>query len=269
MRWSKVASSFALALAFASTAAATGCSKGDPALDAVRAASAKTISADSAKVSITVVTDAGGKPATLTAQGAYDLGDARGLLALDLGSLLAGITLDARIEGDTAYVATPAIAAGIVGKPFLKVDLAALATQNPKFGPLTSTANPGASVDALRGAKAAEKIGVEDVRGEATTHYRGTLDLGAARAKVDGRSSAGLTRLSALLGTDTVPFDVWLDGSGQVRRSTLAVPAASSRSAQTTVTTELYEYGAAVEVVVPPADQVGDGNALLGSFAGG
>ncbi|HVF21266.1 MAG TPA: LppX_LprAFG lipoprotein [Mycobacteriales bacterium] len=258
----------ALALTFSS-----GCTDdGAGALEKVRAASETTLGAKTAEVAITVATDIGGTATTLTGDGSFDLGAGRGNLSLDLGSLLAGTKLDARILGDTAYITPPPFLAALVGKPFLEIDLALLVTQNPQFGPISSTANPVTSVDALRGATDAAVVGPEVVRGEETTHFRGTLDLAAAGSEGDTNAEA-IGRLSALLGTNEVPYDVWLDDAGRIRRTKLevtksAADSADGKASSTTVTTELFGYGAAVEVTVPAKDQVADGNALLKTLAG-
>ena len=248
-------------------------------LSKVRAASAQTLKATSAKVAITVVTDVGGSGTTLTGEGSYDLSARQGLLSLRLGSLLAGTTLDARIVGDTAYVAPPPFLAAVVRKPFLQIDLGLLVTESPRFGPISSTVDPVASVDAIRGAVDAEVVGEETVRGVATTHYRGRLDMAAAADGLDDAAGASLRRLAALLGSETVPYDVWLDADGRVRRTTYEVRGSAaatatasgqppSGSGTTTVTTELFEFGTAVQVDVPPLDQVAPGNAFLRAVGG-
>ncbi len=253
----------------------TGCTDDTAqALELVRASSAKTIAAELAQVAITVETDVGGTPTTLTGEGGFDLAGEQGTLTLNLGSLLAGSKLDARIVGETAYVAPPTFLTALVGKPFLEIDLALLIAQNPQFGPLSSTASPISAVDALRGAHDAKEVATETVRGASTTHYRGRLDLTAALRKVEGGAAKSLSRLIALMRDDEVPYDVWLDGDGRVRRTTFSVTTEADDSADntkstTTVTTELYDFGSKVDVTIPPPDQVADGNAFLKAIASG
>lgn len=258
----------ALAVAVVVPLAACGGGASSP-LEIVRASSAKTVGAESSKVSIVIDSVVEGETVHFTGEGAFDFAAKKGVLTLDLGSLLAGTKLETRLLGDVAYVGVPAALGGLMGgKKFLKLDIAALAAQNEQFGGLTGGTDPTSGVDALRGAKDVTKVGSEEVRGESTIHYRGTVDLSAAKAKLEGDAADAVDELTTLLKSNDIPFDVWIDGAGRVRRSTLAVdlPASAktdNKAVKTTVTTELYDFGTTVDVVEPPAAEVADGNGLL------
>jgi hypothetical protein len=86
------------------------------------------------------------------------------------------------------------------------------------------------------------RIGVEAVRGVATTHYAGTLE-GPARHTVD----------------------VWLDGAGLVRRVVVAIPLpkavdgavdGAGTAAVMKVQADFYGFGVPVSVAAPPQAQV-------------
>lgn len=264
-----------LAVAVGLTGAACGGDSAASPLEIVRASSAKTTAADSAKVSIAIDTTLGAEKSRFTGEGAFDFAARTGMLTLDLGSLLAGTTLEARLIGDLAYVGVPPVAAGLLGgKKFLRIDLAALGAQNAAFQGLAGSTDPTSGVVALRGAKDVTKVGAEDVRGEATTHYRGTLDLGVAKAEASGDAAASIDELKTLLSSEEVPFDVWIDGDGRVRRTSMSVDLAASaqtqnKPVQTKVVTELYDFGTEVSVTAPPDAEVADGNSFLAGIAGG
>lgn len=266
MRRRLLATALAAVVVLPLTACGSGASS---AIEIVRASSAKTVGAESSKVSIVIDTVVEGETVHFTGEGAFDYAGKKGVLTLDLGSLLAGSKLETRLIGDIAYVGVPPAMGGLLaGKKFLKLDIKALAAQNEQFGGLSGSTDPTSGIDALRGAKDVTKVGSEEVRGESTTHYRGTIDLTAAKAELEGDAAESVDELTTLLKSEDVPFDVWIDGDGRVRRSTLAVdlPASAktdNKAVKTTITTELYDFGTTVDVVEPPAAEVADGNSLL------
>ncbi|HVE62841.1 MAG TPA: LppX_LprAFG lipoprotein [Mycobacteriales bacterium] len=265
----------AAAVAVAVGLTAGGCGGDSSAIEIVRASSAKTVGAESAKVSIALDSVVEGEPVKFKADGAFDFGGRKGVLTLDLGSLLAGTTLETRLLGDTAYVSTPAALTGVLGgKKFLKLDIKALAAQNKQFGSLSGGTDPTSGVEALRGAKDVTEVGKEDVRGESTTHYRGTIDLDMAKSEVEGDAAEAVDELKTLLQSEEIPYDVWIDDDGRVRRTKFVVEAAPSaktnnKAVSTAMTIELFDFGTNVDVVEPPAAEVADGNGLLAGVGGG
>jgi hypothetical protein len=97
-----------------------------------------------------------------------------------------------------------------------------------------------------------KELGDEDVRGAETTHYR---------AKVDGRKllqqmerSDKLHTPEEVWGDRFFPVDLWIDEDSRVRRIRLAEGAGSDESMVMTI--DFFDYGVAVDVQPPPADQV-------------
>ena len=101
------------------------------------------------------------------------------------------------------------------------------------------------------------------MRGVATTHYRATVDLrrypdlvtGAQR----GAAGASVERLIAQTATGTVPVDIWIDEDELVRRVSqklsLKTPGGPTVIEQRF---EFYDFGTAVHIAVPAADEVTD-----------
>lgn len=65
-----------------------------------------------------------------------------------------------------------------------------------------------------------------------------------------------------------MPFDVWIDDEGYVRKAELglSVPllGATDEEVETTVSLELYDYREPVAIAVPPAGEIVDSSALPG-----
>lgn len=87
-----------------------------------------------------------------------------------------------------------------------------------------------------------ERLGEEDVRGELTVRYRLTVSC----------EEAALTDCSG----ETAPIEVWIDENGLVRRIWF-------EDGGSTGTLEFFDFGLAVDIQPPPADQVEDSDDLL------
>ena len=128
--------------------------------------------------------------------------------------------------------------------------------------------DPGQALAFLGAAGEAEEVGTTEVHGEETTHYRLTVDLREA-AELSQEYRGVIEQTLQAGGAAEVPTDVWVDGDGRVRRVRMVydgVPTAEGTAVDVTVTTELYDFGAEVDVEPPPADRVLN---LGGSGTGG
>jgi hypothetical protein len=91
-----------------------------------------------------------------------------------------------------------------------------------------------------RASSVTEHIGEEEVRGEASTRYRLTVDCDTAYLNCD----------------DTAPVDVWVADDGTIRRIAL-------NDDDGPVTFEFFDFGADVSIEAPPSDQVREIGDLL------
>jgi hypothetical protein len=110
------------------------------------------------------------------------------------------------------------------------------------------------------------ELGHETVRGADTIHYRGEVDL-QKRALAAGAPAATLDALEGS-GVSTVPVDVWVDGQGLIARIQTSLSVSGSQVGQSgalssDVTVEFHDYGKAVSITAPPADQVKDASEAL------
>ena len=106
-----------------------------------------------------------------------------------------------------------------------------------------------------------ERVGREDVRGVATTHYRATVDLRryadlvAPAERVDARDA--IERLIDATGVSRVPVDVWVGADDLVRRLAQKLPLKASGGPRAIEQRfEFYDFGAEVDIDVPGADEV-------------
>lgn len=245
----------------------------------VAAAATATQSAGTARVDMVLGADFSGLPGQnasgikINATGAFDLGKRRASLDMDLGSLGGGRRIKAFVDGTTAYVNTSGL--GLTGsKPWIRVDTP---TSAAGFGSITSTAFSGPKL--LSQMSNVSAVGTETLHGASTTHYRGTLNLGAALNQLGGGgggiSQLGPSAQSALAGT-AIPLDVWIDGQNRLRRFSVTMDLApilksalgqltagsggtfpSNTKAVISLDFSLYDFGAALNLTPPPADQIG------------
>jgi hypothetical protein len=153
------------------------------------------------------------------------------------------------------------------GKKWLKVDLnAALAGKGINLNQLgggLGGVDPSQYLSYLKGAGPVSKLGTAVVGGVSTTQYHTVIDLNTV-AKRLGKSSpaasAGIQSLLKTAGNSKIPVDVWIDGQGLVRREQVAYKIGSGPSAGTALnfTIDLSDFGVAVSVTPPPANQVFD-----------
>jgi hypothetical protein len=210
--------------------------------------------------------------------------DGKGLI--DFAGKQADITIDApggqqieeRLLGKTVYVKLPPMATknpALAGKTWLKTDLDK-AAQSAGLGSTGDSTNDPTQILQMLSSVSDQvtTTGKEQVRGTDTTHYRAVVDLAKA-SQQQGNTPAQVDRLKQLLGTTTMPVDVWVDGDGLTRRLTFQLPlpkAAAAQSglsnAQMSATEEFYDFGTPVSVTAPPADQTQDISDVAGSAAG-
>lgn len=255
---SSAAPSAATSAAPSSSAPATG---GVSAVGAVQAAGQRSGTQGSSRFVQTTLARSGGIDATVAVSGVLDYGRKTGALTVTVGPAgKAGMSIQERIVGNDLYVAAPQ-------QPgtFYRLRLKDLVGTS-----LGSSTDPTAGFQALKAASPdVREVGKERVREADTTHYRGTYDARAAVGKVDGVAKQLFA--STLKGSNlkAVPFDVWIDTQGRVRKlvQRLTVMAAGRR-VDTNTTVEAYDYGIAVSVAAPPAAQVKDGAPLLKALKG-
>jgi hypothetical protein len=215
----------------------------------------------------------------VSAQGAVDRSGRRATMSMDFGSLaelvpgsaLAGdeLTLEMVFDWPVAYMRAPFLPSEVSGgKRWVKLDLAAMAKgqgiELPSLGSFGQN-DPSAFLDFLKAARGLRVLGQEEIDGVSTTHYLARIDLASfvdrLPAKERRRLGPALAQLRQLTQNGQLAplVDAWVDGDGLLRRfgMSFSVPA-GSQSADVSLTMDLHDFGAEVDVTPPPADEVAE-----------
>jgi hypothetical protein len=234
----------------------------------------KATEAKTARISGEVSVEVGGETKTMPLDGALDFRSGAFEFSYDLSQLGLPTEGDAKIRarmidgamymslGDLVGAGDESLSSMLGDKSWVKLDLKSLGMDSSASSGGLSDANPGATLDALRGAGEVERVGTETLRGVETTHYRATIDpqkaLAEAPEELRDRAAKGLDAIGGPL-----PIDVWIDGDGQARK--IAMDVETSDGAVST-TIEYYDFGADVNIAAPPVDDVLDFSDVFGGF---
>jgi len=283
--------------------AATGCGGSAvaiPELTSLTQVAQKSSAADTARFALTLEMTIPGADQKLSfsAEGGFDTPARRAQLTFDLssfaelfksfgsslGSSVGGTVtgdigdsedwkLEAIQDGDTSYIRFPLIADQLpAGKTWIKGnarDLSSADTgQLSQFGSLAGTdpRDAFAFLKAISGS--IEAVGIEEIRGVETSHYRATVDTAKLDALVpaDKRQSlGGLDQAAKQAGLTELPLDIWIDEQQRVVKLSVDIDAkqpGSDASVKASLVVELYDYGEPLDLDLPPADQVADAATL-------
>ena len=239
----------------------------------IAASAAATADAGTARAAYTMqMTGVQGVSGGITARGtgAVDFAARSTELRMHMTVPQAGMTVDMseRMLGTTMYMRSP-LFAGAFHKPWLKLDLQKIGKSagiDMNAAMSTGGSDPTQMLSYLNAASdSVDPVGSEDVRGTQTTHYHVVVDLlkmADAVPAAEQRALRGtLRREVELIGTHTMPIDVWIDSHGLVRREHIDFsmnPPGASTTVEMQMTIEYFDFGAPVHVVAPPAGQVAD-----------
>ena len=171
--------------------------------------------------------------------------------------------------GLAVYMSSPMFARSLPNaKPWIKMDLSKLAAAKGlgAFQNLNQT-DPSQTLAYLKGAGASRELGYDQVRGVFTKHYALTIDLDRL-AKGNGQLQQALKQLKGMMGTK-LPAEAWVDAQGLLRKLTLNFTLMNTPDGpfRMSLSEELYDFGAAVHVQLPPASEVTDVTQLLGQHS--
>ncbi|MGW6016167.1 hypothetical protein [Streptomyces sp. NPDC055210] len=261
----------AVALAAAATGlllCATGCAGGGTASDDARTAddpvevlhgaAAHLVRAGTSKARTSMEMATGGTRVTIRGEGVYDFAGQVGRLKVLLPQDPAGADGHRPI---TELLAPGALymknrGAGVPADKWVRVDTATLSDGNLVTGGAT---DPFAAAELLRGARTATYLGRTSVAGTAVRHYRGTADLTVAARDASAGNREALRAAAKGFATATVPFDVYLDDQGRIRKVRHRFSFVNGQQKDTVAvssTTLLYDFGAAVDVRLPKTKDI-------------
>jgi hypothetical protein len=229
----------------------------DP-VEVLHRAAGNLVRADSSKARTSMEMATGGTRVTIRGEGVYDYGDQVGRLKVLLPQDPAGAAAHRPI---TELLAPGALymknrGAGVPADKWVRVDTATLSDGNLVTGGAT---DPFAAAELLRGTRKATYLGRTSVAGTPVRHYRGTADLAAAARGASAGNRASLRAAAKGFATATVPFDVYLDDEGRIRKVRHRFSFVNGRQKDTVAvssTTLLYDFGAPVDVRLPDAKDI-------------
>ncbi len=233
-------------------------SRGSDALKVVRDAADALVGVRSSKARTSMEMATGGTRVTIRGEGVYDFRARVGRLKVLLPQDPAGATARRPIM---ELLAPGALfmknrGAGVPADKWVRVDTRSLSDGNLVTGGAT---DPFAAAEVLRGARTAKYVGDADVGGTAVRHYRGTADLGVAARKASEGNKEALAAAAKGFATDQVPFDVYLDDAGRIRKVRHRfsfVNGQQEGAVAVASTTLLYDFGAPVDVRLPEDDDI-------------
>ena len=248
-------------------ACAAGCSGGgsgpadalaaDP-VGTLRRAPDTLVDTGSSKASTSMEMATGGTRVTIRGEGVYDFRGRLGRLRVLLPQDPAGTSEHRPI---TELLAPGALfmknrGAGVPADKWVRVDTAGLSDGNLVTGGAT---DPLAAAEVLRGTRTATYVGVTELAGTEVRHYRGTADLTAAARSASAANRGVLAAAAKGFATAAVPFDVYLDDEGRIRKVRHRFSFVNGQQPGTVAvasTTLLYDFGVAADVRLPAARDI-------------
>jgi hypothetical protein len=263
---------FAVQLA-ALTVGLAACSGDTLSLDPVASAATKTAESGSSRVEFSIAMKVLGESIDMTGSGAFDYSDPRGSLTYRMQIPgLGDISVDMRTVGTKMYIRMPEALAGeglTNGKEWLGFDLGK-SLEQAGLGSLdfAQQQDPAQTLQFLRAASAdVKEAGAAKVRGVETTRYVGRMDfrkaldagldeLGMSAAEQE-KARKGMNWMLDQLGSKSVPFEVFVDADGLLRRMKMTMEFEDERLAMA-MQTDYFDFGVDVDVQAPPAESVLD-----------
>jgi hypothetical protein len=263
-----------LVLALCLTACGSQKSTEQPPEDAVALAASKTTDAGTYKAKSVSSIEVAGQSMEMTGTGEFDSDAQRGRASYTASVAGQDFDLDAVFAFPDMYMRFPVgLLPGLPGgKSWVKLNLEKLGRQAGfDFGQLMQAgqSDPSQGLQFLRGMTNIQAVGEEDVRGVPTTHYTGVVDL-ESLAKKDPSLKGSIDQLVAQTGLGRIPVEVWVDDENFVSRMKQSFEGATfgpGMQLDMTMTTELYDFGADVNVEVPAPDEVVELSELVGNPA--
>ncbi|QNP71835.1 hypothetical protein IAG44_22080 [Streptomyces roseirectus] len=248
-------------------AGATGCvgsgavaddSPGQDPVGTLHRAADTLLAAGSSRAQTSMEMATGGTRVTIRGEGVYDYRRQLGQLRVVLPQDPSGVSEHRPI---TELLAPGALfmknrGAGVPADKWVRVDTATLSDGNLVTGGAT---DPFAAAELLRGVRTATYVGESEVAGVGVRHYRGTVDLALAARGATAGNRASLAAAAEGFATAEVPFDVYLDEQGRIRkvRHRFSFVNSGRRGVVAVASTVLlYDFGTPAVVTLPESRDI-------------
>ncbi|UGQ14931.1 hypothetical protein LO772_15970 [Yinghuangia sp. ASG 101] len=235
--------------------------EGSPeAVAAVKGAAGVTVAAGSSRTKTTMTMQSGDRTVVLTGEGLFDYRNRIGTVSLQVPE-------DAETTGPLQEIVTPEAlymknaSADVPSDKWVRIDIKGLADGNLVSGGST---DPTTSFEILRGVNDdVSYVGTKDFGGTQVRHYKGTLDLRRAHDATPENLRAPLAAALKSFASATIPFEVYLDAEGRLRRvqeefnlASGSGDKAGTQTAKVVSAAELYDFGVPVDVRPPAAEEL-------------
>jgi hypothetical protein len=182
------------------------------------------------------------------------------------------------LDGQVFYMKfPPAMTQGmgmdLGGKTWAKLDLAALGAEGQALEALLSQAkqaDPAAYLSLMTGAtEDITEVGTEEIRGEKTRHFKMTVDTSKVEEFAPPEMQEASKALLQQYGNVKMPAEVWIGEDDLPRRILItmdpsSIPEAAGMGAgPITTSIDMFDYGVAVDISIPPAEDTFDFAELL------
>ncbi|MFI7383577.1 hypothetical protein [Streptomyces sp. NPDC049813] len=219
----------------------------------VREAADRLVREGSSQASTSMEMASGGTRVTIRGTGVYDYRKGVGRLKVRLPQDAAGAQEHRPI---TELLAPGALfmknrGAGVPADKWVRVETASLTDGNLVTGGAT---DPLAAAELLRGARGVSYAGESDLAGVRTRHFTGTVDVAAAAKAASAGNRKALTAAAKGFASAPVPFDVYLDDEGLIRKIRHRFSFANAQEKKDIAvasTTLLYGFGEPAGVRLP------------------
>ncbi|WP_069816680.1 hypothetical protein [Streptomyces sp. TP-A0874] len=269
------------------SAAVTGCSQPDVAVDQkpaadsrpaddalsqVRDAADVLLRSGSSRARTAMETAVGGTKVTTRGEGAFDytrrIGRLRVVLPRDAAGLAEHRPVTELMTAGELYMKDRG--AGVPADKWVRLDTTELVDGNLVSG---GAADPLIAAELLRGVRRVSYLGeTEDGSGRRLRHYRGTTDIGRAAERASEYARGALSAAVRGFAAEPVSFDAYLDGRGRLRQvryrfvftaggrgpgeaGGVGAPGAGS-GVEVVSTTQLFDFGAPVDTVLPAEQDI-------------
>jgi hypothetical protein len=231
---------------------AQGGSGGSSPLNAIAKAAEVTQREPGGQATIDAKISVSNSPQELTEEGTMsfdDQGRAKGEFTVKAAGEEVPITTI--IDGTKSFTTSPLVEGKFEGKKWVELDLA---KANPELASQSATeSSPQEGIKALEGLIGAEEVGKEEIDGEPTTHYRGTIDTAK---KVFGVKTH----------YKEPKIDVWIDGQNRVRRIEFDITGSAGKSSITStikMKMDYTEFGRVPKIEPPDPSEVFDETGMV------
>ena len=177
-----------------------------------------------------------------------------------------GLEMEMIMDGSVVYMRVPRLLElGMAPTEWISMDLSKTV---PGYEDLmeigTGQSDPTNAFGYLQGAEQAEEVGTEVVNGVEATHYEVSVSLSDALAELPGdlrrETKQAMQQFRRQFGTTTMPFEIWVDDEGLLRRMAFRMDATGGAAGpfSMAMTMDVTEYGNDFELEIPPVADVTD-----------